>query len=81
LTIPAIGTGFAAAFGFGMSMGDSLRGFAEGFKRFVDSLDSLDERGTTLRNVDYNVYAKPSDENAAQIDDLCTKAGLPDTLK
>ncbi len=75
LTVPAVGTGFAAAFGFGMSMEDSVSGFFEGAKRFVDS-----GQAGNLQRLDFNIYARPSAENATQIAQLVRDAGVLDML-
>jgi O-acetyl-ADP-ribose deacetylase (regulator of RNase III) len=56
LTIPAVGTGVAASFGFGMSYEDSAAGVAEGFKRFIEQVGGADQ--TPLRHVDFNLFSK-----------------------
>lgn len=75
LTIPAVGTGFAAALGFGMSMEDSLKGFFEGARQFADSGGAGD-----LRRIDFNIYARPSEANAAQVAELVREAGILERL-
>lgn len=75
LTVPAVGTGFAAAFGFGMSMEDSIRGFFEGAKLFVDS-----GQAGEMRRIDFNIYARPSENGATQVAELVRDAGVLDML-
>jgi O-acetyl-ADP-ribose deacetylase (regulator of RNase III) len=78
LTVPAIGTGFAAAFGFGMSMEDSLNGFARGVRKFLDEVGGAG--GTPLTRIDYNIYAKPSRESAQQVAGFMEKARVAEAL-
>ncbi len=63
ITIPAVGTGFAAAFGFGLSLADSITGFLKG------SIDYIQENGNNncLKRIDYNIYCSPTAENALEI--------------
>ena len=75
LTVPAVGTGFAAALGFGMSMEDSVRGFFEGAKMFVDSGQAGD-----LQRLDFNIYARPSEAGATQVAELVRDAGVLEML-
>jgi len=75
LTVPAVGTGFAAAFGFGMSMEDSLRGFFAGAKQFADAGGAGD-----LRRLDFNIYALPSEDNAQQAAEFVRDARILELL-
>lgn len=77
ITIPSVGTGFAAAFGFGMSREDSIKGFVLGMKQFADELGDK----TPLKRVDYNIYARPSEENARQVADLMRDLGVQEILR
>lgn len=65
VTIPAIGTGFAAAFGFGISMKDAIKGFVKGV---IDAYLN----GIEVQNVDFNIYAQPSPKNAQDVHKLMT---------
>lgn len=69
LTIPGVGTGFAAAFGFGMSREDSIAGFIRGATQFIN----LQGSRANLRQIDYNIYARPSLENAREVVQLMSK--------
>lgn len=60
LTVPAIGTGVAAAFGFGISITDCIQGFLMGVLQSYQS-------GVNIERVDFNIYARPSLENANQV--------------
>jgi O-acetyl-ADP-ribose deacetylase (regulator of RNase III) len=62
LTIPAVGTGFAAAFGFGMTQAESMVGFFKGATEYI-----AQNQSTSLRRIDYNMYAQPTSENAKQV--------------
>jgi hypothetical protein len=75
LTVPAVGTGFAAALGFGMSMPDSVRGFFDGAKQFADSGGAGD-----LRRIDFNIYARPNEANAAEVAQMIRDAGVLERL-
>ncbi len=75
ITVPAVGTGFAAAFGFGMSMQDSITGYFLGAKEFADSGVSQG-----LRSLDFNIYAQPSEDMARQVAELVQDQGIPDLL-
>jgi O-acetyl-ADP-ribose deacetylase (regulator of RNase III) len=76
ITIPAIGTGFAAAYGFGLSRQDSMGGFLSGAKRFADEFGG----GSALKQIDYNIYAQPNEENAKQVAKLASESGAKDLL-
>lgn len=71
ITIPAVGTGFAAAFGFGLSRQDSMGGFLAGAKRFADEFGN----GSSLKQIDYNIYTQPNAENAKQVAKLASDCG------
>ena len=76
ITIPAVGTGFAAAFGFGLSRQDSIGGFLDGAKRLADELG----QNSTLKHVDYNIYARSNEENAKQVAKLAADSGVKELL-
>lgn len=76
ITIPAVGTGFAAAFGFGLSRQDSMGGFLAGAKRFADEFGG----DSSLKQVDYNIYTQANAENAKQIAKLATDSGVKNLL-
>lgn len=76
ITIPGVGTGFAAAMGFGMSLKESMSGFFKGAIQYVDH--NLGQ--TSLKRIDYNIYAQPSDENAKKISELLIKNGTTKLL-
>lgn len=76
ITIPAVGTGFAAAFGFGLSRQDSMAGFLAGAKRFADEFGG----NALLKQVDYNIYAQPNAENAKQVAKLVADSGAKNLL-
>ena len=65
ITIPAIGTGFASMYGFGLRPDESLIGFLEGVKQFVDDITSQNE--SVMHRIDYNMYVKPSEKTALEI--------------
>jgi O-acetyl-ADP-ribose deacetylase (regulator of RNase III) len=69
LTVPAIGTGFAAAFGFGLSQADSMGGFFKGATAYIDN----NQGQTSLKRIDYNMYAKPSLETAKKVSGMLSK--------
>lgn len=69
ITIPGVGTGFAAALGFGMSREDSIAGFFMGAKKFADELGGK----ANLRQIDYNIYAQATEENAQEVAQLMSK--------
>lgn len=61
LTVPAVGTGFAAAFGFGLSMPDSIRGYISGARAALQ----IAGENHGIERIDYNIYAHASQSNAA----------------
>lgn len=71
LTVPAVGTGFAAAFGFGMTQAESMAGFFKGATEYVDQ----NQGHTSLKRIDYNMYAKPSLETAKQVGGMLKSTG------
>jgi len=71
LTVPAVGTGFAAALGFGMSQAESMAGFFKGATEYVDHNQSH----TSLKRIDYNMYARPSLETAKQVSGMLRSSG------
>ncbi|KKU02764.1 MAG: hypothetical protein UX03_C0027G0004 [Candidatus Woesebacteria bacterium GW2011_GWE1_45_18] len=71
ITIPAVGTGFAATFGFGLSREDSMGGFLAGAKRFADEFGN----DSSLKQIDYNIYTQPNAENAKQVAKLASDCG------
>ena len=77
LTVPAIGTGFAAEAGFGLKLDQSMRGFADGVKRFLD-----EHPDSQLKTIDYNVYLqKPTEEDAAKVAAYLNEHGVPKILQ
>lgn len=76
ITIPAVGTGFAAAFGFGMSQAESMGGFFRGAMNYIDQ----NAGKTDLNRIDYNIYARPSLEGAQQISKLLNTTGAAKLL-
>lgn len=62
ITIPAVGTGFAAAFGFGLSLFDSFQGFFLGALAY-----KLADPTSSVKRIDYNIYTKASESNAREI--------------
>ena len=76
ITIPAVGTGFAAAFGFGMSRQDSMAGFLAGAKRFANEFGI----NASLKQIDYNIYVQPNAENAKQVAELANDGGVKNLL-
>ncbi len=76
ITIPAVGTGFAAAFGFGLSRQDSMAGFLSGAKRFANEFG----RNASLKQIDYNIYAQPNAESAKQVAKLVNDSGAKNLL-
>jgi O-acetyl-ADP-ribose deacetylase (regulator of RNase III) len=74
ITIPSVGTGFTAMIGFGLSRQDSLGGFFAGAKRFAD--ESGDR--SSLKQIDYNIYAPPNAENAIHVAELAVNCGARD---
>ena len=77
ITIPAVGTGFAATFGFGLSREDSMCGFFAGAKKFADEFKGK----TQLKQIDYNVYIRPSEESAKQIAKATADYGIKRLLQ
>ena len=71
LTVPAVGTGFAATFGFGLSQADSIGGFFKGAKKYIDQ----NEGKTNLKRIDYNIYARPSLDAAKQVSSMLESTG------
>lgn len=76
ITIPAVGTGFAAAFGFGLSREDSMAGFLAGAKRFANEFGG----DASLKQIDYNIYARATAENAKQVAKLASDSGVKNLL-
>lgn len=63
ITIPAVGTGFAAAFGYGLSLSDSMTGFLKGTIEYIQE----NRENNHLKRIDYNIYCNPSQQNAIEI--------------
>lgn len=72
ITIPAVGTGFAAAFGFGLSRDDSMKGFFIGAETYAKEAGNR----ANLKQIDYNIYARASEENAKAVAEMVTGLGL-----
>lgn len=72
ITIPAVGTGFAAAFGFGLSRDDSLKGFFQGAQEYAKEAGNQ----SSLKQIDYNIYARANEENAQAVAQMVVKLGL-----
>ncbi|OGY17212.1 MAG: hypothetical protein A2785_04315 [Candidatus Chisholmbacteria bacterium RIFCSPHIGHO2_01_FULL_49_18] len=72
LTVPAVGTGFAADAGVGLSLEESMAGF---FKGATDYLDQSRDRNP-LKRIDFNMYARPSGESASHVTEMLSSAGV-----
>lgn len=66
ITLPAVGTGFAAAVGFGLSQEDSLKGFFHGAMSFAKEAGLQ----AKLKKIDYNIYAQANEVNAQSVAQL-----------
>jgi O-acetyl-ADP-ribose deacetylase (regulator of RNase III) len=64
IAIPAIGTGNARSNGFGLSMMDSVGGFLNGAKKYIDG-----QGGSSVRRIKYVVYNRPDDRLVKQLPD------------
>ena len=74
VTVPAIGTGFAAALGFGLSYEDSLKGLLAGVEGFL-KLRSETGLAKGIDRLDYNIYCGANLKNATQIAEMFSKVG------